>query len=158
MASEDLERNKAVVRSYIQAMNEQDITTVLDLLTDDFRLFMLSVRQYADRGAFTAIEQQSLGGGLWKEPLHIDITLLTAEEDRVAALCTGRAVTLDDGVYDQMYHLLYTLRDGKICELAEYSDTKLIHDLLRQTPDGSIGMPDHVGAVGGKTLVESGET
>ena len=54
----------------------------------------------------------------------------TCEGDRVAFEATGYAVNKKNGrVYDNRYHHLMKMRDGKIVELREYQDTLLVFDV-----------------------------
>jgi uncharacterized protein len=54
----------------------------------------------------------------------------TCEGDRVAFEAASYAVNKQNGrVYDNRYHQLMRIRDGKIHELREYQDTLLIFDV-----------------------------
>jgi ketosteroid isomerase-like protein len=49
---------------------------------------------------------------------------MTAEGDRVAVEASIRGVTPDGRVYTNVYHYLFTFRDGKILRVKEYLDTQ----------------------------------
>jgi len=49
---------------------------------------------------------------------------ITAEGDRVAVECETRGVLPDGRVYTNMYHYLFTFRDGKVFRVKEYLDTQ----------------------------------
>jgi ketosteroid isomerase-like protein len=49
---------------------------------------------------------------------------ITAEGDRVAVECETRGVLPDGRVYTNMYHYLFTFRDGKVIRVKEYLDTQ----------------------------------
>lgn len=49
---------------------------------------------------------------------------ITAEADRVALECTIRGELPDGRVYTNMYHYLFTFRDGKVWRVKEYLDTQ----------------------------------
>lgn len=49
---------------------------------------------------------------------------ITAEGDRVAVEAQTRGVLPDGRVYTNMYHYLFTFRDGKVFRVKEYLDTQ----------------------------------
>jgi ketosteroid isomerase-like protein len=51
---------------------------------------------------------------------------LVAEGDKVAAEIRSHAELTDGRIYENQYHMLFTLRQGKIAEVKEYADTLLI--------------------------------
>ena len=70
--------------------------------------FVRQLRQYTTNGiAFTIVE-------------------MTAEDDRVAAEPTGAGEMVDGSPYNNVYHMLFYLRGGKICRVKEYMDTRLV--------------------------------
>lgn len=56
-------------------------------------------------------------------PLDMQLGTMTAEDDRVSleARCTGKRT--DGRVYDNHYHFLFTVKDGKINAVREHQDT-----------------------------------
>jgi ketosteroid isomerase-like protein len=56
-------------------------------------------------------------------PPVIKITAVTAEEDRVAVEAEGRAELEDGRLYENTYHFLFYLRDGRIREAREHNNT-----------------------------------
>jgi len=54
--------------------------------------------------------------------LHVVGT--TAEGDRVAVEVQGEGTLANGRAYQNTYHFLFVLRDGLICEVKEYNDTK----------------------------------
>ena len=55
---------------------------------------------------------------------------MTAEENRVAAEVNGEAVHASGETYNNQYHFLLIIKDGKILELKEYMDTQLAAKIL----------------------------
>jgi PPOX class probable F420-dependent enzyme len=64
------------------------------------------------------------------EGLNLTIKRLTAEEDRVAIEAESHARHVSGKPYDNQYHILMRLRDGKIVEWREYMDTMLANAVL----------------------------
>ena len=54
----------------------------------------------------------------------------TAEGDRVAVEATGSAKLSDGRVYENTYHFLFKLRDGRICLVKEYMDSQRAADMF----------------------------
>lgn len=66
-----------------------------------------------------------------EDHIHIDILGLTAEEDRVAMEATSWLKNRKTGrTYNNFYHHLFRLRDGKIVLFKEYQDTLHLYDLV----------------------------
>ena len=63
-------------------------------------------------------------------PVKFTIVATTAEDDRVAMEATGHGVLTNGSVYANTYHFLFKFRDGLICEVREYQDTKLAADVF----------------------------
>jgi hypothetical protein len=64
--------------------------------------------------------------------------VLTAEENRVAALTEGTAEALDGTRYDQRYHFLFEFADGMITRLWEFNDTFHAREFFSLNDQGRI--------------------
>jgi ketosteroid isomerase-like protein len=66
--------------------------------------------------------------------MHIDISGITAEEDRVAAeaTSTGIANPWNGRRYASFYHLLMRVRDRQILLYKEYQDTLHVYDYVSE--------------------------
>jgi ketosteroid isomerase-like protein len=62
--------------------------------------------------------------GMFKSPSKITVHGVTAEGDRVAIEAEGHAELTNGKVYRNLYHYLFVFRDGKICTVKLYNDTK----------------------------------
>ena len=58
-----------------------------------------------------------------KAPAVIGIDAVTAEGDRVAVEARASAELLDGRIYENTYHFLFYLRDGKIREAREHNNS-----------------------------------
>lgn len=140
-----VEANRAVVQSFCDACTAGDWDAVAALLTDDFRWKAVTsrLRQSAvlakapvlngDPGytrdetiaVFRQTQQSAVDGRFDLVPVAF-----TAEGDRVALEATSSAVNAANGRrYDNRYHHLFVLRDGRIAELREYQDTLHVYDV-----------------------------
>jgi ketosteroid isomerase-like protein len=59
-----------------------------------------------------------------------EINSMTAEEDRIVCNAFGTAGTVSGEPYNQDYLYFLHFKEGKICCLTEYRDTKLVDDRL----------------------------
>jgi uncharacterized protein len=119
-----VEQNRAQAIKFLQRMREcQGIDGAL--VTEDFQWWSPTTG-YADTA-----KMRELVAAL--EPImprmpDITVTATTAEGDRVAIEAFGSCELTNGRRYDNTYHFLIELRDGRICRIKEYSDTKLVHD------------------------------
>lgn len=118
-----LQQNKQVVKDWFERLATGNFDSVLDLLADDATLWItsgspegttLSKAEYAES---TSNFLEQIG------PLQTTIKSLTAEEDRVSAETKGFAKLPDGRTYENTYHFLFVIREGKIRQVFEYLDT-----------------------------------
>ena len=62
--------------------------------------------------------------------ITFNITGITAENERVAVEISGKAIHASGETYNNQYHFLLRIKDGKILELKEYMDTQLAAKIL----------------------------
>ncbi len=62
--------------------------------------------------------------------ITFNITGMTAENERVAVEVSGEAMHASGEAYNNKYHFLLTIKNGKIIELKEYMDTQLAAKIL----------------------------
>jgi hypothetical protein len=134
------ERNKAVVRLFFARMNEGDIDGGFELIAPGATWFNLGSRQHVDALSVKPTIEQVYGSVL-QDPIQQKILIVTAEDDRVAAVTEGHAVTVDGLVYDNMYHFLFELDDGLVTSLWEFNDTAHTNSVLRRGNRGGLGLP-----------------
>jgi uncharacterized protein len=122
--SSSIESNRALAIKFIERMKTCggiDET----LISDDFRWWASGVG-YSDATQMKALIAQ-LKPMLPRLP---DMTIASsiAEADRVALEVSGKCELADGRRYDNEYHFLIFVRDGRVCLVKEYTDTKLGHD------------------------------
>jgi uncharacterized protein len=123
--------NKQVVRQFMNAMSGRDIQALADLSTDDLAYRILGTATISgehDKAGFVAVASGL--AGLLDGDIAFENVVLTAEDDRVAAAFNGRGRLVDGRSYENVYHALFFLRDGKVCELRELFDTKYADELI----------------------------
>jgi ketosteroid isomerase-like protein len=124
--------NTCVARRFIERFNDNDIAGVLELFADDIcyrlmgkpdRLPSAGPKDKAQIAAVFDRMNSRLNGGL-----RMWVKNTIAERDQVAMEVESRGEMRNGRVYNNEYHMLITLRDGKIVDLKEYYDTFHVWD------------------------------
>lgn len=122
----DTERNKAAVAALLEAFSRGDVPAMVALMTDD-ATWWVGGRIEGLSGTYGRDEFAQLVEGAkaaYKTgALKIWPTGMVAEGDKVAVEAASSAELHNGRVYANTYHLLVTLRDGKIAAVKEYCDT-----------------------------------
>jgi ketosteroid isomerase-like protein len=124
-----VEANKAVVRRYFKAIEEADYDAIEALLADQVRFWLPpsvpdGVEFAGRREVMRNIVESIAGLYDTRVGLRPEIQHLTAEDDRVAAELVIRGRSKASGRdYENHYHFLFVIRDGRIAEFHEHLDT-----------------------------------
>ena len=115
-----IERNKQTALAFLKSLSTGQPDA--SLLCDDAHWWVPGMGTI-DRAGFFAISDafQTFA----KKPVTMEISAVTAEEDRVAVEASGRAELKDGRIYANTYHFLFRLRDGKIFEAREHNDSQV---------------------------------
>jgi uncharacterized protein len=122
-----MNQQKQMAEAWLRAVGSGDTETMQSLMTDDARWQLMGdsllagERDIAGLLELAAQLYSAMTGGIEFEFLNF-----TAEDDRVAVEFRGRAELVTGGTYNNVYHLLFHFRDGKICHVKEYCDSKII--------------------------------
>jgi uncharacterized protein len=119
-----LDDNRGLATKFIQRMKHCGGIDE-DLISEDFRWWS------PDLGFKDKTQMKALIASL--EPLmpHMpDMTIVgaTCEGDRVALEVSGKCELANGRRYDNEYHFLLFVRNGRVRLVKEYTDTKLAHD------------------------------
>jgi uncharacterized protein len=123
----DIEQNKAIACEFYRRFTANDIPGVMATMTHDASFWIAGK---ATDGALAGelskphIEQVFLGMlKRLKAGLNMRVLGCIAEGDKVALEVVSYGELKDGRVYDQQYHTLMRIRDGKIASIREYLDT-----------------------------------
>jgi uncharacterized protein len=118
------ESNKQVIERYFAAVNRGDEAAILECLSDDF--VFLSMLRHPEwlryrwgREQFAAT--QRFMSSQMKKPIVLNALDITAENDRVCVEAESFGEMKNGKVYDNAYHFVFKLKNGKISECREYS-------------------------------------
>ncbi len=116
-----LENNKELVRKLFDDMNTGDTHRFLASLPDDYTHTIPGKSMFAGtRNKAQLVEQLEGTGAMFPKGLKITIKGMIAEGDKVAVEAESYGVTTDGNVYNNEYHWLFEVRDGKIQAAREY--------------------------------------
>ena len=124
--SVDTEANKKLVSQLLEAFSSGDVEGMVDLMTDD-ATWWVGGQIDGLSGTYGRDEFAKLVEGAkaaYKTgALKIWPTGMVAEGDKVAVEAESHAELHNGRVYANRYHLLVTVRDGRISGVKEYCDT-----------------------------------
>jgi uncharacterized protein len=122
--------NKQIAIRFFEALSSGS-ETYLDFYTDDSVIW--TAGDNAIGGTRTKKEIVDFAQGIlaaFPSGITFKITGITAENDRVAVEVSGEAIHASGEEYNNQYHFLLTIKNGKIIELKEYMDTQLAAKIL----------------------------
>lgn len=122
----NIETNKKIVAKFVEAMRTSDVAKLKTMITDDFSWWIIGKPEYLA----TAGEHDSKyflgffkGDELFPEGADFKTTSIIAEGNMVAAEAEFKAKTAMGSYYENYYHFLFIVEDGKIKRMKEYMDT-----------------------------------
>jgi ketosteroid isomerase-like protein len=132
------EENRKQATRFFERFDANDIQGALDTIADDGTWWIAG--KPGSLPAAGAHDKEQIArvfhrmARRLKDGLRMTVKSSIAEGDRVALEVESRG-ELDDGrVYKNEYHLLVTVRDGKIREVREYMDTQHVYRTWFEPP------------------------
>jgi ketosteroid isomerase-like protein len=126
-----MEENKHLARQFIDCFNANDIAGALDLMTEDATWWIagkpeqlpaagLYNKQKIARLLYNMASQLANG-------LKMTVKSLMAEDEKVAMEVESYGELRNGRVYNQQYHFLLMMREGRIEAIKEYLDTQHVY-------------------------------
>ena len=128
--SEASKNNKEIATEFFNSLSS-GTEDYLDFYTDDSIIW--TAGDNAIGGTRTKKEIVEFAQGIlaaFPNGITFNITGMTAEADRVAVEVSGESIHASGQSYNNKYHFLLIIRDGKIIQLKEYMDTQLAAKIL----------------------------
>ncbi|HWA36802.1 MAG TPA: nuclear transport factor 2 family protein [Burkholderiales bacterium] len=128
-----IEQNKRVASDFFVRIDANDVSGALALLAEDASYWIAGDKAVIpsagehDRNGMSKLFH--LMGKAFKDGLRMAVKGITAEGDRVALEVESRGELKNGRVYQQKYHILMTIRDGRIVTVREYLDTQHVYDV-----------------------------
>jgi ketosteroid isomerase-like protein len=125
------ERNRRVAMDFLVTAGRGDMEAFLATITDDveFQTMGCSIVS-AKRNRAELIELVKLFDRFMATPIEFEFLTVTAEDDRVALEARSHAKMVDGRPYENIYHCLFWMRDGRVARMHEYMDTKYADSAL----------------------------
>jgi len=126
-----LAENKKIARDLLACFTAGDVAGALDKMTDDATWWIagkpghLPVVGTHDKQQIARVFHGMLGQ--LRNGLRMTVKGAIAEGDQVALEVVSHGELRNGRVYDQEYHMLITIRDGKISAVREYLDTQHVY-------------------------------
>jgi len=118
--------NKQVVQAFITALGKGDVEGLKATISEDIEAICLGTSLLSGtRGYAEVLGAAGMLGQVTQHGIEFRIVSMTAEEDRVSAEFDGFSTLVNGQPYNNQYHFLFFIRDGRIYRMKEYIDTKL---------------------------------
>lgn len=125
------EENKKLVLGFIENMSAGNANAVVSALADTATWWVAG--NFALSGTKTKAQFLELVGSLGPKidgGLRLTAKACTAEGERVAVEAESYAKMKNGKTYQNQYHFLFVVRDGKIQQVKEYLDTTHAAEVL----------------------------
>ena len=122
------EDNKQLAAEFFARFNANDIAGALDAMTDDATWWIAGKPEQLPAAGVHRKDQiarlfHNMAGRL-KNGLRMTVKSAIAEGDKVALEVESHGELHNGRIYSQEYHMLMTIRDGKVSAVREYLDTQ----------------------------------
>ncbi len=125
------EANKQLVLKFIEAMGKGDAKAAAPCITDDAFTMAKGFGKFAGkRTRETILGTIDAFSRLMPKGMEPNILTMIAEGDRVVVEFEGNGTLINGETYANEYCMVFTLRDGKICQVNEYFCTILADEKL----------------------------
>lgn len=135
-----IESNKQLIEKYFETINRGNDQEIRALLSDDF-LFE-SMLQAPKQFNFTWGPEEfaaapRLMSAQMTQPIKIWIESMIGEGDKVSVESRSHGEMKSGKLYENVYHFLFTLRDGLITNVREYSCSYTANDCFGSFSEGT---------------------
>ena len=126
-----VEENKHLAHQFIDRFTANDIAGALDLMTDDATWWIAGKPDQLPAAGLYSKEKiaRLLNNMIGQIPngLKMRVKSLVAEGDKVAMEAESYGGLRNGRIYNQEYHFLLTISDGRIKAVKEYLDTQHVY-------------------------------
>lgn len=123
----NIEQNKRIAAEFFARFSANNVPGALDLVADDVTWWLAGKSSRSRTGG--TYDKAKIAGlferlvGRLKNGLRMEVKSAIGEADRVAIEVESSGELTNGRRYNNEYHFLMTLRDGKIVAVREYNDT-----------------------------------
>ena len=126
-----IDDNKRTVLRYFELLTRNDVAGLMAIYDESMTLHVSG--NTLTSGSYSKTQLAELAGlvvNVFPTGLTLKVTGMVAEGDRVAAEVESRGAHVSGKQYQNNYHFLITIRDGRIFECREYMDTEHVTDVI----------------------------
>lgn len=127
----ETEASRQTVLKFLEVFSTGDVQGILDMMDDSATWWVAGTIPLS--GTKTKQEFGEMLSGVadnCKGPIKLTPHATTAEGDRVAVETESYAELNNGRIYNNHYHFLFRVKDGKIAEVREYLDTMHTNDIF----------------------------
>lgn len=131
---DNIEDNRRIATEFFSRYDAGDTPGALDLLAEDCT-YWLAGKPGSNPTAGKSHSKSEMAdifrrmGEAMNGPPRMQVKGTVAEGNKVAVEATSRGELRNGRVYQQEYHVLMTIRDGKIAAAREYMDTQHVQSI-----------------------------
>jgi ketosteroid isomerase-like protein len=123
------DENRRIAIELLEAFVAQDQNRIRELIHEDARWWVGSRTGTMNRDELMSQSASVFTGARRK---GIKVTGTTAEGERVAVEFEGDFELADGTPYNNIYHTLFVVRDGRVVSAREYLDTALVQRVFKR--------------------------
>ncbi|MET0986904.1 MAG: nuclear transport factor 2 family protein [Steroidobacteraceae bacterium] len=125
-------QNKQIARDFLRALTTKDTKLLDSLFAEDIEYVVpgssFLSRSYDKR---TILGAMGYLYAMLDGSIHFDVVDLTSEEGRVSCFAKGKARTILGDDYNNTYHFLIYVKNGKVVKAYEFVDLLLVEQALK---------------------------
>ncbi len=130
-SADQIAKNKQIVEEFFRKLSAGDVEGVVSLYSDSCTCWVSGSLPFSGTQPRDRLPEMIAGvAQMFPEGLSFDVRSMTAEDDRVSAEAESFGRHVSGQVYNQLYHYLFVIRDGRITEIKEYFDTVHAQEVL----------------------------
>ena len=125
------EENKKFAKTFLDALSRGDWQFVEDAYAEDVVIWTAGSMPFSGTHSKDGLSDvKAWLTGAFPEGLKFTVKAMTAEGERVAIEAESYGKHISGKIYNNLYHFLMVIRDGKVSELKEYMDTMHANEVL----------------------------
>ncbi len=123
--------NKKLVEEFFQLFSDAKVEQAFTMVSDDVSWWVPGTLPFSGTKTkaqylrVVALIQSGFPGGL-----RLTLKGMIADGDKVAAEVESLGVHVNGKTYQNKYHFIFVVKDGKFSEVKEYMDTLHLKDLI----------------------------
>jgi len=123
-----LDANKKLAREFFACFDTNNVAGALDMMTEDATWWIIGRRELLSTAGDHTKEEIArifhIMAERLKNGLKMTVKNIIGEGDQIAIEMESYGELQNGRIYNNQYHVLMTMRDGKVAAVREYIDTQ----------------------------------